>query len=116
MMALTVGVLAMDHIAAGVVDGNQIVGTVRSFPVGGGGNDSLSALPPDQITRAIAQLVDDASHGQAVEAVGVGFPGVIRNGIVEDSPNLPQMKGAALSRALNDVLGAGCRVLVLNDA
>jgi len=47
MMALTVGVLAMEHIAAGLVDGSQIVGPVRSFPAAGSGNDSLSALPLD---------------------------------------------------------------------
>jgi len=116
MMPLTVGVLAMDHIAAGLVDGSRIVGPIRSFPPGGGSNDSLSALPPDQITRAIGQLVEDVSQGQTVDAVGVGFPGVIRSGVVEDSPNMPQMKGAPLGRALNDLLGAACRVLVLNDA
>ena len=104
-MALTVGVLAMDHIAAGLVDGNRIVGPVRSFPSGGGGNDSLPAMPPDQITRAIGQLVEDVSQGQVVDAVGVGFPGVIRTGVVEDSPNLPQMKGALLGRTLSDLLG-----------
>ena len=113
-MASTVGVLAMDHIAAGLVDGNRIVGQVRSFP--GVGSDSLPALPPEQITRAISQLVEEVSQGQTVDAVGVGFPGVIRSGIVEDSPNLPQMKGALLARALGDLLGPQRRVLVLNDA
>ena len=29
---MTVGVLAMEHIAAGLVDGNRIVGPVRTYP------------------------------------------------------------------------------------
>ena len=51
--------------------------------------------------------------------MGVGFPGVIRNGIVEESPNLQQIKGYAFASALCGVLGRSglkASVLILNDA
>lgn len=52
-------------------------------------------------------------------AVGVGFPGVIHKGVIEDSPNLPQMKGLAFGRALATRLqaaGINCPVQIVNDA
>ena len=51
--------------------------------------------------------------------MGVGFPGVIRNGIVEESPNLQQIKGFPFAAALCGVLARGglkASVLILNDA
>jgi len=35
-----------------------------------------------------------------LDAVGIGFPGIIRNGVAEESPNLGQMKGFRLQNAV----------------
>jgi predicted NBD/HSP70 family sugar kinase len=51
--------------------------------------------------------------------VGVGFPGLIREGVVEESPNLQQMKGFRLQEAVESALGAassGVVVRIYNDA
>ncbi len=32
--------------------------------------------------------------------MGVALPGLIRNGVVEDAPNLPQLKGARIAELL----------------
>jgi len=45
--------------------------------------------------------------------VGIGFAGVIRDGRIEESPNLQQVKGFHLQEYLSASYG---RVLVLNDA
>jgi predicted NBD/HSP70 family sugar kinase len=55
----------------------------------------------------------------AVSAVGVGIPGIIRGSIIEESPNIPQLKGLNLEAALVAKLrsaGLNTTVLVLNDA
>jgi len=49
----------------------------------------------------------------------VGFPGIIKDGVVENSPNLPQVKGQDLRTALTYLLqqhGISAAVHILNDA
>lgn len=116
-MAFAVGVLAMEHIAAGLVDGDRIVGPVRTYPAqADDGGSVLLALPEVDITRAIARLIDEVSAGHGIEAIGVGFPGIIREGVVEDSPNLQQMKGSPLAVRLAGALARPSPVFVVNDA
>jgi predicted NBD/HSP70 family sugar kinase len=116
-MGYAVGVLAMEHIAAGLVDGDQIVGPIRTYPdQADEGSSVLPTLPPADIVQAIGRLIDEVARGHPLDVVGVGFPGVIRAGVIEDSPNLQQMKGSALARSLSDALGGRAHVLVLNDA
>ena len=60
-----------------------------------------------------------ARQEQELVAIGVGFPGIIRNGVIEDSPNLQQMKGKHLAEALKEVLAQlnlQAPVHVFNDA
>jgi len=104
----------MEHIAAGLVRENELAGPIRTWPRAAGAG-ALQGLPADHITEAIRSLVDEARGGTEIETVGVGFPGIIQSGVVEDSPNLPQMKGCLLERGLASALG-GLRVHVLNDA
>jgi predicted NBD/HSP70 family sugar kinase len=59
------------------------------------------------------------AKGEKIHAIGLGFPGVIRDGIVEDSPNLQQVKGFNLQGALGGALrleGKEVPVRVFNDA
>ena len=51
--------------------------------------------------------------------MGVGFPGIIREGVVEESPNLQQIKGFHLREALETAFassGAHVPVRIYNDA
>ena len=118
-MSRTVGVLVMEHIAAGLVDGNKVVGALKLFPETAQSLDPLQSMPSTDIAECIRGLVEKAAGGEKFEAVGIGFPGIIRSGVVEESPNLQQVKGFALQAVLSAALkgkAAGAPVLVFNDA
>lgn len=118
-MSRTIGVMAMEHIAVGLVEDDQLVGAKRVFPEADSEYDSLAEMPAEQIAQGIAAQVHAVAAGGDVAAIGVGFPGVIRANVVEDSPNLQQMKGQRLGEQLTALLaekGLSAPVFVLNDA
>lgn len=69
--------------------------------------------PPGAVVRALRDLVVPLG---TYDRVSVGFPGVIRNGVVRTAPNFasPRWRGFDLAHALADVLKRPVRVL--NDA
>ena len=101
---LTIGVLAAEHIAVGLVNHHQLVGSLRVFPPVDSDSDFLIELPNDEIARRIAEQIEAVADGQEIAAIGLGFPGIIRDGLIEDSPNLPQMKGQHLAQQLSALL------------
>ncbi len=112
-MAKIVGVMASERIVAGLVEGNHVAGPVRAYPEPGSDSEGLYGVPADEIAELIRRQIDLVLQGAKVEAVGIGFAGIIRDGRIEESPNLQQVKGFHLQSAL----GASFeRVLVLNDA
>lgn len=118
-MGLKIGVLATQHIAVGVVEESHIIGQTRIFPEGGNKSDYLADMHAEEIAGQIIQQITSARQGKALEAVGVGFPGVIRDGVIEESPNLHQMKGQNLKATLTALLaqeGGNTRVSIINDA
>ncbi|HST50701.1 MAG TPA: ROK family protein [Pyrinomonadaceae bacterium] len=118
-MTRTIGVMAMEHIAVGLVEEHQLVGAKRVFPDTQSEYDSLAAMPADEIAQGIARQIQEVAQGGDVAAIGVGFPGIIREGVVEDSPNLQQSKGQRLGEQLMSLLaakGLGAPVFILNDA
>jgi predicted NBD/HSP70 family sugar kinase len=115
----TAGVLVMEHIAAALVENNKIVGAVRVYPEKGDSPEALLAMPADGLASKIGELIRALGENEKIHAVGVGFPGLIRDGIAEESPNLQQMKGYRLQEALENELGAklsGAPVRIYNDA
>jgi len=118
-MSRTVGVLVMEHIAAGLVDGHKVVGPLKLFPETAQSLDPLQSMPSTDIAECIRGLVGKVASVEKIEAVGIGFPGIIRGGVVEESPNLQQVKGFALQAVLSAALkgkGTGVPVRVFNDA
>jgi len=118
-MSRTVGVLVMEHIAAGLVEGDKVHGPLKIFPESPPSLDPLQSMPSSDIAESIRALVEKVAGAEKIEAVGIGFPGIIRNGVVEESPNLQQVKGFALQAALSASLkgkAAGVPVRVFNDA
>ena len=119
-MGRAVGVLASDHVAVGLVENNQLVGSIHVFPQEEEDPQSLLAsLPADDFSHAILEQIELAARDQKVEAVGVAIPGIVKDGIVQDSPNLQQLKGLHLQEQLSAALGsrpAPVRVGVFNDA
>ncbi|MGD0360793.1 MAG: ROK family protein [Bryobacteraceae bacterium] len=118
-MGQTIGVLATRQVAVGVVEDNALTGPIRVFPEEAEHPDVLRTMTGDEIAEVIGQQVLISASGRQIDSVGVGFPGVIRSGIVEESPNLQQIKGFAFAATLSSVLARGglnASVLILNDA
>jgi glucokinase len=118
-MRKTVGVLVMEHIAVGLVETHKVLGALSVFPEKPQSLDPLQSMPAEGIVDCIRQQIEKVAGGEKIEAIGIGFPGIIRNGVIEDSPNFQQAKGFALQSALSSALIgklAGTPVHVFNDA
>ena len=116
-MRKAVGVLVMEHIAVGLVEDNKIVGSIQLYPERGTSLDALQAMPADAIGECIRRQISSVAKGEKIYVIGLGFPGVIRSGVVEDSPNLHQVKGFYLQAALSSSEGEKpTPVRVFNDA
>lgn len=115
----TIGVLAAEHVAVGLVENHQLTGNLRVFPRKDDDWDYLGELPPEEITRCLAEQIEVVAAGKEITAVGVGFPGIIHDGVITESPNLQQMKGQNLGEQLSALLRQrdwNIPVHVLNDA
>ncbi len=86
-MRRTIGVLVMEHIAVGLVEDNKVVGPLAVYPQGV--LDVLAGMPAESIGDCIKEQIESVAKGEKIDAIGLGFPGVIRHGVVEDSPQSP---------------------------
>lgn len=118
-MAQGIGIFITERIALGVVENNALVGSLRLDPEDDEVEDSLRGMPAEAIFERVATLAKQLGLKQAPAFVGVGLPGIVRNGIVEDSPNLIQFKGVnvreVVANALFPIFGK-VSVSVFNDA
>jgi predicted NBD/HSP70 family sugar kinase len=79
----------------------------------------LMSIPADEIVARIRQLIADVRQGRPVDSVGAGFPGIVRGGVIQESPNLRQLKGLHIEEDLRCALkadGLDVPVVALNDA
>ncbi len=119
-MAKTIGVILSERILCGIVVDYVLQGTPLAFPTDADDESALVELHTDLLIETICEQVRKAAGGaQDISAIGVALPGLIRNGVVEDSPNLPQLKGARIAELLQIQLrshGMYAPVTILNDA
>src|ERR1700676_3998123 len=121
-MTTAIGEVMTEHIVSGRLENHQVVGELVRYPGDSTEEvDALTVLPGSELLEIIAQHVTElAGNGEKpVEAIGVAVPGVVRHGIVEDAPNLTQIKGRRMAEELARVLlGRGIKapVHVANDA
>ncbi len=119
-MAHGIGVLITERIAVGAISDHELSGelcglirkTSRS-PI------AFYGLPADN-DRSNHRRTDQATQSaKSPSYIGVGMPGIVRNGIVEDSPNLVQFKGvnvqALITEACTRLFGK-VPVAIFNDA
>jgi glucokinase len=92
-MAHGIGILITERITVAAVAEHAIVGPLRADPEDKSISDSLHGVPPDTIVQRIADQVQRLELKDAPSHIGMGLPGIVRNGFVEDSPNLVQFKG-----------------------
>jgi glucokinase len=116
-MPSSIGVLATRYIWVGIVEGTTL-GEVRMYP-GPGDPIDLMSIPADEIVARIRQLIAEVRQGRPLDSVGAGFPGIVRGGVIQESPNLRQLKGMRIEQDLRAALkadGLDVPVVALNDA
>ena len=132
----TVGLTLSQRIVAGLVEEYGIAGPLHAYPADASNEDALVEMPRERLIEAMCEQIvevaresaqgpkDVASSGGGREhatlaAVGIALPGIVRNGVVEDSPNLPQLKGARVAAEVGSMLaehGIHAPITVVNDA
>jgi predicted NBD/HSP70 family sugar kinase len=118
-MARTIGVAMTDRLTVGLVEENRISGLVQKYPETEDVPDCFQGMPADEISRTVCRQIHSALGGKTVSGIGVGMPGIVRNGVIEESPNLHQLKGFNIHQSLSAGLrecGVEGPVVVSNDA
>ena len=113
-----IGITTADHIVTGLVEGHRLLGPLRVYNEPSD-PESLFSTPLPGIAECIAREVQAVAAGSKIDVIGIGFPGIIRNGCIEESPNLRQLKGANIRGELSKALQAvniDVPVQVYNDA
>src|SRR6202790_2659108 len=115
-MSLAIGVRAAgERVAVGVVEGNRVVGPIRRYPEQEGGSDSLAEMPAEAYGDLMRREIQEVGAGAEIGVIGIGTPGIIRDGVIEESPNLQQLKGLNL-RALLASAFPSSSIVISNDA
>ncbi|MGD0734171.1 MAG: ROK family protein [Terracidiphilus sp.] len=118
-MTTAIGVVMTEHIVAGRLEDQRLNGPLLRYPSETDELDALIALPASELVDLLAIQVSSLAAQGAVDAVGVAVPGIVRSGVVEDSPNLTQLKGIHLAEELTKALvgrGIMAPVHIANDA
>ena len=117
-MGRAIGVLATRYIWVGAVDGNTL-GNVQMYPAPGEPPVDLKSVTVEDILTHIRDAIVALAEDGKIESVGAGLPGIVRNGVIDESPNLGQFKGQRIQDRLSAVLrekGIDAPVTVINDA
>jgi predicted NBD/HSP70 family sugar kinase len=122
----TIGVILAERIYAGLIVGHKLSGKLRCWPAepnthDGEDENSMVELPADALVQEICKLIVETAEGVEgnITAVGVALPGLVREGVVEEAPNLPQLKGARMVDMIAACLkahGIAMPISVVNDA
>ncbi|MHB8303007.1 MAG: ROK family protein [Acidobacteriaceae bacterium] len=119
-MGKSAGIFLAGRIATGVIDGQSPCSSISHHPESPDETDSLLDTPLDALIELVcAQILRAADRCGPLEAVGLALPGIVRDGVVEDSPNLVQLKGARMAERMRHQLrqhGMTVPVAVMNDA
>src|SRR5580704_15063728 len=117
-MAKAIGVTLSERISAGLVVDHKLVGAVRRFPEDHDDDDALVEMHTDAVVDTVCKQVVLAANGATdLTAVGVAMPGLVKDGVVEESPNLPQLKGARIEELTTAQLrnhGVNAQVTAVN--
>src|SRR4051794_18988248 len=120
-MTIAIGAVLTEHLVVGRLEEHKVVGKPLRYPADEDEVDALTAIPSGELVEILAQRVAELApeDDKKVDAIGVAVPGVVRHNIVEDSPNLTQIKGMHLGEELARALqerGITAPVHIANDA
>ena len=98
-MATAIGVVMTSYIVAGRLENLRLAGKPLRYPNDHEEHDALTAVPASELAEMLAEHIAKLVNEQAgtIDAIGVAVPGIVRSGVVEDSPNLPQIKGMRMA-------------------
>ena len=108
-----------DHIALGLVEDARVSDEILRYPPEGDSSDQIHGMPAEELVRVQADEIKALAEGEPVEAVGLAYPGIIRFGVIEESPNLSQLKGFHMEAAMHAALaarGIHAKIGISNDA
>ena len=121
----TVGIVVAERLYAGLLIDGVLSGALQVFPEIEEGQEleenPLTEFHTDALALAVCELTlrVAGAYRKSLTAVGLTLPGLVRNGVVEDAPNLPQLKGARIAELVMHHLGLQglpAPVIVSNDA
>jgi predicted NBD/HSP70 family sugar kinase len=118
-MTTAIGVVMTEHIVAGRLEDMRLVGETVRYPQDIDEVEALNAVPAGELVGILADAIISVGTKGEVDAIGVAVPGVIRHGVVEDSPNITQIKGMRMAEELTRALvsrGVNAPVHIANDA
>jgi len=124
-MSTAIGVVMTSHIVTGRLEDQRLTGNLLHYPDDPELTNELDAIPGSELVEILAEhisaLADEKAGGGAEKAVaiGVAVPGIVRSGVIEESPNLKQLKGMRLADELANALaarGIAAPVHIGNDA
>jgi glucokinase len=118
-MAHGLGILITERVGVAAVSGHAIVGNMHVHPEDKTVTDSLYGVPAETIVQRIVEQVRQLDLKDAPTHIGLGMPGIVRSGFVEDSPNLVQFKGVNMQELVTAAFGqlfGSVPVSIFNDA
>jgi glucokinase len=99
-MSRTIGIVVSSRIVAGLMEDHKLVGELSRYPENPDDHEALLEHPFESLCHLITDQVMALHPEGQIDAIGVALPGIIREGIVEDSPNLAQLKGGKIAETL----------------
>jgi glucokinase len=118
-MAHGIGILITERVGVAAVSAHEIVGSMRVDPEDKTVTDSLYGVPAETIVQRIVEQVKQLDMKETPTHIGVGMPGIVRSGFIEDSPNLVQFKGVNMQELVTGAFGqlfGNVPVAIYNDA
>jgi predicted NBD/HSP70 family sugar kinase len=118
-MGKGIGIVITERIAVAAVADNALSGPLRVNPEDRDIADSMHGVPAEMIVQRIADEVRSLALKEAPTHIGVGMPGIVSKGTIEDSPNLIQFKGINMQELVSAAfvpLFGKVPVSIFNDA
>ncbi|MGA7522697.1 MAG: ROK family protein [Acidobacteriaceae bacterium] len=119
-MAKTIGVVMTTRVVAGLIEDNVLQGSLREFPENLDATNGLIEIPADELCKILCDAIAAVTPaGTKIDAAGVAMPGYVHQGVLLDSPNLPQLKGSHVCENIAAGMkarGVDVKLSVFNDA
>ena len=118
-MSLGIGIVISEQMSAAAVSDHAIIGEIKQRPGKDSLADSLHGVPAEILVEWMVDLIDELEVPEIPAVLGIGLPGLVQNGFIEDSPNLVQLKGLNMQSLVTDAFAQrfpNLQVSVFNDA